>query len=711
MPVVPIIEREQGRRALPSGGFNAQLPSSYGNVPVPQDTGMTRLAEAVGEYARQAKEKGDQIALLDAQRQLDEWEAVNIFDPSTGILAKKGRDAIGAPQKLLGDYDKFITQLDGTLSNDAQRMAMQKMAVSRRDGLMRTGYTHERGEMNFVAQETRDTTVKTGQNRAALNYNNPAVVESSINNAKAAELAFARVQGLPDESITQRLLEIESEARIGVLNRMADNDPRAAIDYFKTHQNKFSATDLLVAERLIKPAERKYKAVDAAQAALGSVMPKTSRDEIIDFVSILPDSLEGGDKTVADGDGMARFGINSAAHPDVNLEELTPEKARAFYVEKYWKRFNLDDQPATMRLAAFQFLIQNETEGKKAIEQANGDPRKLLELQTDFYRRLVKQDPEKYSKNFDGWMSRVARTEAQIAAMSGELPSESDLYNQIDAQTDDPDVAADARNIVSERLKTMRDDRKNSYADASETAWRYVSNGQDVPASVEARMNPKDVLDMRKFVGNQDPDPAFYAYVRQRVVTGQPIMRTDPDTGQQEEVPLTELRWQLGSEFNNLLEIEQDPKKRVNARTVDDVIKDAGQILIGQKEPQTQDQFRRMEAFRRSVDNEIQAMQKATGKVAGPSEVQAITDRLLLTVNPDDSWSNKALFEMTPDQSYTIAGIDNKGKFYVNGEENSYNSIVDKITRDLVASNIPVNDQTILEAFAVQLKNGTIVKK
>lgn len=141
-----------------------------------------------------------------------------------------------------------------------------------------------------------------------------------------------------------------------------------------------------------------------------------SKEGLIEFVM---NDLEGGGRIVSDGDGKAKYGINTA-YNDVDLTSLTEEKAKEIYRTKYWdERLNKFD-PA-FRAVAFDALVQhgNDKNTWRMIDIADGDPYSLIAMRQNYYKELISKDPEKYGKNEKGWQNRMEKLTGFIKTMEG----------------------------------------------------------------------------------------------------------------------------------------------------------------------------------------------------------------------------------------------------------------------------------------------------
>lgn len=111
------------------------------------------------------------------------------------------------------------------------------------------------------------------------------------------------------------------------------------------------------------------------------------------------------------------FGINQKAHPEVDVHNITREQARQIYKKDYWDAIGADSLPANMQSAAFDTaILAGAPRARQMLDQAGGDPNKLLDLRQQYQDTLVRQYPKVYGGVEATWNKRVADLRADVAA-------------------------------------------------------------------------------------------------------------------------------------------------------------------------------------------------------------------------------------------------------------------------------------------------------
>lgn len=86
--------------------------------------------------------------------------------------------------------------------------------------------------------------------------------------------------------------------------------------------------------------------------------------------------MEGGDQVENDPNdpgGKTKFGISQKAFPDLNIDDLTLEAAKAIYRKNYWEACRCDELPSDLAICVFD----------TAVNQGVGKAKRLLQICLD----------------------------------------------------------------------------------------------------------------------------------------------------------------------------------------------------------------------------------------------------------------------------------------------------------------------------------------
>ena len=109
----------------------------------------------------------------------------------------------------------------------------------------------------------------------------------------------------------------------------------------------------------------------------------------------------------SDPGGATKFGVDQRSHPNVDIRHLTEQEAMDIYWNEYWIKCGCDHMDWPMSFIWFNCCVNcGVGRAQKILKISGKDPRKFLDEQEDFYRRLV-QDRPSSQKFLKGWLNRT----------------------------------------------------------------------------------------------------------------------------------------------------------------------------------------------------------------------------------------------------------------------------------------------------------------
>lgn len=159
---------------------------------------------------------------------------------------------------------------------------------------------------------------------------------------------------------------------------------------------------------------------------------------------------EGG-YTPSDGESgaPANFGINQRANPDIDVKNLTQDRAVQIYKERYWNAIGGDSLPKPMAMVAFNVAVNMGVgAAKDLLEKSGGDPTRFTALAKQRYMDIVANNP-KQEKYLAGWLARADATLAAAGAPRNILPQVKMLS--------DEQIASSSPSIAGAKYLTPQD--------------------------------------------------------------------------------------------------------------------------------------------------------------------------------------------------------------------------------------------------------------
>lgn len=138
--------------------------------------------------------------------------------------------------------------------------------------------------------------------------------------------------------------------------------------------------------------------------------------QFTDFIKRTFDYEGKGGEVTTDTGGLTKYGISQKSNPDVDIHNLTPEKATDIYKKRYYDKLgNLGNFSKKSRAIIYDASVNHGPNfAKRLMSTVGNNPEKLMQARKDHYNNLVKNNPEKYGTYHKGWMNRLDRLQNDI---------------------------------------------------------------------------------------------------------------------------------------------------------------------------------------------------------------------------------------------------------------------------------------------------------
>lgn len=109
-----------------------------------------------------------------------------------------------------------------------------------------------------------------------------------------------------------------------------------------------------------------------------------------------------------DPGGATRYGIDQRSHPEEDIRNLTAARASEIYWREYWQKYSCAEYRTPLDWILFNACVNcGWSRARKLLKESGADPRKFLDAQDAFYRRLADARPSS-RKFLKGWLRRTA---------------------------------------------------------------------------------------------------------------------------------------------------------------------------------------------------------------------------------------------------------------------------------------------------------------
>lgn len=259
MATVPDLNRRVGIRPVGTPGISMRAPDASGLA-----QGIAQVERGVMRRVEEERERADTAAVMEADKQLTDWQHNAFFNPEGGVYTRKGSNALDVTNQTLGQFDQQQAKIAESLTTQRQKDRYNEIVSRRRQSLSGDLNRYEFGERQNYYDQVDDGQIETAQQGAMLYYNEPAKVAEYQNKMAAVLESRAMRKGLPPELAQAELLKANSSMSKNVIGRMINDDPNKAKSYFEQAKGGMTGEDQEQIERAIE-REFKSREVEARQ--------------------------------------------------------------------------------------------------------------------------------------------------------------------------------------------------------------------------------------------------------------------------------------------------------------------------------------------------------------------------------------------------------------------------------------------------------------
>lgn len=244
------------------------------------------MASAAFNIAQEEKKKADDLATQDAYIKIAQAKNRLFWDPKTGAMSKRGKDAFGVVDEYSASFDKEADEIEKGLVNQDQKGMFQRMRAREKQELDGQLQRHLFGEIKTFDDETTRAGIATTRDEAVLNYQDPSKIEKSLMMQKSFLLSHAERQGFSAEA-TQLLVQSEtSKTQSAIVSRMlANGEDLKAKEYFQANRDSFTGSDTAAIEKDLEEgslrgdSQRTTDQIVAKHGGLTSALGETRKIE------------------------------------------------------------------------------------------------------------------------------------------------------------------------------------------------------------------------------------------------------------------------------------------------------------------------------------------------------------------------------------------------------------------------------------------------
>jgi soluble lytic murein transglycosylase-like protein len=256
---------------------SGQVPG-YQNVSYSPDAFGAASARALQGLGGSISDVGQIIARVDEEKKTnDVIDTVNkardelrpvLYDPSKGIFAKQGQNAMNASADYETAAQPIYKKYIESETDPRKRRMLEKMWSQESDQNKDKVAIHELKELGNYKTEVSKATMYGAMEDAYNGYNDNKVVDAAI--ARSITAIEVNAEGLPPEALDLMKKEATSNIRLAAISRWAAEDPSKALTYYEQHKEDLSGKDHVAATQFVKAARKAQDVAHATAQILGT---------------------------------------------------------------------------------------------------------------------------------------------------------------------------------------------------------------------------------------------------------------------------------------------------------------------------------------------------------------------------------------------------------------------------------------------------------
>lgn len=299
MPTVRTLQRQVEPTGLPSvRRTEATNPIAEGAAVGNAIAGFGETIERIGTKAldmhlsaqlrdqHEAKRKADTLAVIAYQNQLDAWKTEHVYNPETGALTKRGKDAFGLPEQVDEAFHTYANEQALVLSSDEQKIAGARIRAEEGSRLALEVRRHVDREIHTYTAEELQSRVKNEIEGATRDALEPTRIGGHIVAGEQAIEELGKQLGYGPEQLEEQKTALRSNIHVGVIDRLlSEQQTTAARAYFAEAKGEIAGTKLGAVEKAIRAGSVKSEAQkqsDAILAAGGTLTQQREKAKAID---------------------------------------------------------------------------------------------------------------------------------------------------------------------------------------------------------------------------------------------------------------------------------------------------------------------------------------------------------------------------------------------------------------------------------------------
>ena len=251
---VPVYEPQETIRPLGQVADRGGAPAAAFGAGIGE--ALRDVSSTLARVGLIERRKADQTAVTSAETKLSSWTNDRLFNPEIGAFSVQGKKAFGLSGVVMPEYDRQVSELTSSLSNDEQRSAFAQMAASRRVAINQKLNEHEYHQREQYYDDESESALQNSVRSAGNFFNDPAQIAFELSRQQQVIKNQAERHGWSSEQANQTYANSRSKTHLGVIERMLSmNNLGQAKVYYHDVKSQLLGDDATRVERALQTGD------------------------------------------------------------------------------------------------------------------------------------------------------------------------------------------------------------------------------------------------------------------------------------------------------------------------------------------------------------------------------------------------------------------------------------------------------------------------
>lgn len=180
---------------------------------------VAKTAYAASDFFEKEQRKADEVVALEVDSELSAYTTDYLYNPKTGALNRKGKDAFGSVNEFDEAWKTKTQEIEKRISNNNQRLQFEKIKASRRNDVDRQLMRHVSVEAREYDNQVTQSLLENERDAATGQFMDGERTALAIAKSKDEIFKFAERDGKPPEWVAEKSREAESKIHMSILAR------------------------------------------------------------------------------------------------------------------------------------------------------------------------------------------------------------------------------------------------------------------------------------------------------------------------------------------------------------------------------------------------------------------------------------------------------------------------------------------------------------